>query len=167
MGLLNYFIKRAIKKEHDWEKIAYGDKIKQDLKIRQHNAYLEKDYPEYEKCTELFNYCIKNHKFNHELLYDFKNMVDEHLGTFQNRYNNYKFKNDVHEIYVKLKDEGLMRFDFQELNEFLTTLKGNEKIKSDTTISCPEYKDEKIEHNASLNFPEQKEEKVVNIEKYK
>lgn len=163
MGLLNYFIKRAIKKEHNWEKIAFNDKIKQDLKIRQHNAYLEKDYPKYEKCAELFNHCVKNHRFNQELLLDFKSMVNDHLGTYVEKYKNYKFKNDVHEIYVKLKDEGLMRFDFQELNEFLTILKGNEKIKTDKTISCPEYTDEKTEYN----IPEQQNEKVVNIEKYK
>lgn len=163
MSLLNYFIKRAIKKEFDWEKTNFGDSIKQDLKIKQHNAYLEKDYPEYEKCAELFNYCVKNHRFNHELILDFKNMVDEHLGTFVNRYKNYKFKNDVNEIYVKLKDEGLMRFDFKELNEFLTILKGNESVKTKEIIPCPEYTDEKIEYN----IPEQKNEKVIDIEKYR
>lgn len=164
MGLLNYFIKRVIKKEFDWEKTNYGNKIKQDLKIKQHTLYLENDYPEYEKCAELFNHCVKNKRFNQDLLLDFKGMVNDHLGTGIDKYKNYKFKNDVHEIYVKLKDENLMRFDFKEFDEFLTTLKGNESVKTNETISSPKYTEEKIEYD----IPEQKQdEKVVNIEKYK
>jgi hypothetical protein len=120
-----YLVRNLLKKEKDWEKEEdFKELLDLEMKAKQHRLYMEKDYPEYETCANHFNYCVKNNLLNRNLIIGFRKLVDKHLGDYTDNYRNYKFKNDIHEIKVKLKDEGLLRFDFQELDRFLNIVDG-------------------------------------------
>lgn len=99
-------------------KIVEKRNLKKDAKI-----IYEKEYkPYYEKTRDLFNQLMKNGSLSREEILEFKLLLNKCLGSYTHEYKNkkvFKFENDCHEIYTKLKSYNLDVNDWNILYEYL------------------------------------------------
>lgn len=79
---------------------------------------------DYDNLVNTLKFCMKNKILNREQILNFKSEVNNHLGKNKNHYT-FKFDNDLHEIYCKIKHKSLKSKDYQELLQVLTQYKAN------------------------------------------
>ena len=96
---------------------------------RRENSHLSKvmlctDIEMYHKCRESFGVLMKNGMLNKKEVIYLKNLINSCLGSnVLSHYDKFKFKNDAHEIYVKLKNSYLEKGDFEKIFEYLEECK--------------------------------------------
>ncbi|MCT8976278.1 hypothetical protein N4T77_06680 [Clostridium sp. CX1] len=75
-------------------------------------------YPLYLCVQQTFNYCIKNRLMKREDILYMKEMLNGFIKN-KNYYKDIKFKNDVHEIYKKLKSHNISEKQMKKLLDFV------------------------------------------------
>ena len=75
----------------------------------------------YEILRDSIKVLVQNSEINRRNLLIFKKELCNRVN--KEYYKNYKFENDMHEIYVKLKDENLTKEDYDNMMQLLLTLK--------------------------------------------
>lgn len=90
--MLQMILKIAIRKYLKPRKKVYVEQL----------LYSKEVYPIYIKVQKEFNYLVKNKLIKRPQLLEFKRLINSYINT--KYYSDYKFKNDIHEIYKKLKD---------------------------------------------------------------
>jgi hypothetical protein len=80
------------------------------------------DNQNYIKVKRLFNQSIKSGKLTREQLLSFKDILNTLLGKNLNHYTKFVFKNDCHEIYIKLKNSSLSELDYIQMYQYLNKL---------------------------------------------
>jgi hypothetical protein len=86
--------------------------------------------PLYIQGKELFSYLMKNSIMRSYDVKDFKNLIDVRLSASLTHYQTYTFKNDAHEIYVKMQNINLTQEDWHILINYLYEIKRNPIKKS-------------------------------------
>jgi cell division protein FtsL len=107
----NYFFDRLIKLTKEQKKLE-SERRKQKTQISNANPY-------YLQCKSMFNKLMKSGNMKRESILELKELIDLCLGNSVLKYNKYTFKNDAHEIYVKLQSETLNQLDYQQIIKFL------------------------------------------------
>lgn len=79
----------------------------------------ENHYQEYEHVKNMFNSMMKSGVLKHKELVKIKGRLNKLLGENLSHYKEFKFENDAHEIYTKLKNSNLVSDDYIELQEVL------------------------------------------------
>lgn len=90
--------------------------VKRSSKASEINTMPDKDY---ESAKQIFNCAMKNGQLNREKILGLKDLLNQMLSG-SNKYKSYYFKNDCHEIYVKLKDGRLGMLDYQKIIDYIT-----------------------------------------------
>lgn len=85
--------------------------------------------PMYEAGKKLFAQLMKEKKMRHYQIKDLKRVIDGCLGVHVEYYHNYKFKNDAHEVYVKMKNFNLNVYDWERILTFLADVADNPDFK--------------------------------------
>lgn len=80
------------------------------------------DYDELVKCIK---YLMSNRLMDREQILDFKSKVCKQLGKCNSHYKDFKWENDLQEIYTKIKNKHLKSEDYQELLSILGNYKAN------------------------------------------
>ena len=106
----NYFFDRLIKLTKEQRKL---EKEKKGGKSKKLNPY-------YKACRDLFNIQMRTGQLKREKLLDFKDLINLSLGDKILHYKDYRFKNDCHEIYCKLKSETFNQLDYEKFIKFLS-----------------------------------------------
>lgn len=92
----------------------------------------------YKQVVNVFKNSIKNQLLIREDILKFKNQLNLALGENLLHYQDFKFKNDCHEIYVKIKNKHLVNEDYNNLLVYLNYLLGskrNNEIKK-SKVNC-------------------------------
>lgn len=76
----------------------------------------------YKQVSKAFNYSIRQKLLKRNDIIRFKQEIDNLLRNNINHYQGFKFQNDAHEIYVKLKNQYLTKDDYECLLKFLNDL---------------------------------------------
>lgn len=79
--------------------------------------YPKQVYPLYLCVHQTFNYCIKNRLMKRDNILYMKEMLNSYVN--KNCYKNITFKNDIHEIYKKLKSHDIKPKQMQKLLDFV------------------------------------------------
>lgn len=79
---------------------------------------------DYEELVIALKFCMKHKLLNRKQILNFKSEVNNHLGDSKKHYT-FKFENDLHEIYCKIKNKSLKSKDYQELLQVLESYKTN------------------------------------------
>lgn len=74
-------------------------------------------YPVYIVVQNNFRYCMQHGLLNRQEILNFKYYLNKCVS--KNKYARVKFKNDAHEIYVKLKDTSISKKQMLKLNSYL------------------------------------------------
>lgn len=90
--LLQMILKTLIKKNLKPQRKVYVEQL----------LYNDQVYPIYIEVQKEFNYLVKNKIIKRSSILEFKRLINSYINT--QYYKDYKFKNDIHEIYKKLKD---------------------------------------------------------------
>lgn len=116
LNYINNLLRDSINKSKELSntKTMKGDKFKSRI-------VENKDYIELVTILKSF---MKNKILSREQILDFKEQVNNHLGESKNHYK-FKFDNDLHEIYSKLKNKSLKSSDYAELLQVLNNYKTN------------------------------------------
>lgn len=80
---------------------------------------------------------MKNGQLSRQQILGLKKLINVMLDGVK-KYDNYYFKNDAHEIYVKLKDDRLSTLDYQEIINYITT-----ELQVDSNLVTTENQDNK------------------------
>jgi hypothetical protein len=62
---------------------------------------------------------MKSGVMKRDKILELKDLIDLCLGDKVLKYNSYTFKNDAHEIYVKLQSDVLNQLDYERIIKFL------------------------------------------------
>lgn len=95
---------------------------KENRKEEKTTKYEQDVKPLYENGKIMFNNLIKSGKMKRCDINNLKNIIDGCLGKNSEYYKTYKFKNDAHEIYVKMKNFNLSVYDWCNILNFLNDL---------------------------------------------
>lgn len=76
----------------------------------------------YKQVSRAFNYSIRQKLLKRNDIIRFKQEINKLLNVNINHYQGFKFQNDAHEIYVKLKNRHLDETDYECLLNFLNEL---------------------------------------------
>lgn len=79
----------------------------------------ENYYQEYECVKNMFSSMMKSGSLKHKDIIKIKGKLNTLLGENLSHYKKFKFENDAHEIYTKLKNSHLVSSDYIELQEVL------------------------------------------------
>lgn len=112
----NYFFDRLIKLTKEQKKLE-SERRKEKVGVSSANPY-------YLQCKNLFNRQIKSGVMKREQILKLKDLIDLCLGDKVIKYNSYTFKNDAHEIYVKLQSDNLNQLDYEKIIRFLLQNQG-------------------------------------------
>lgn len=117
--ILGFYIKAKF-----FQKLKESKKkqVQQTHEIRKNTTLQPKQTctdPSYERARDVFNCAMKNGQLGRTDIIDIKKLIDVMLGNNQKKYEKYYFKNDAHEIYVKLKDGNLNVLDYQQIVDAL------------------------------------------------
>jgi F0F1-type ATP synthase alpha subunit len=127
-AVVNYSLKKYAvehKKEVNKEKKYNREMQKQEF-LRDYDAKIK---PLYTEGRNLFNLLMKQRKVHNYEIADLKAILNDRLGKYLDHYHNYKFKNDAHEIYVKMKNFNLNEYDWELILNYIHSLESNEPIK--------------------------------------
>lgn len=113
----NYFFDRLIKLTKEQKKIEQERRKTKELKSTANPYYLQ--------CKNLFNKQMKSGVIKRDQILELKDLIDLCLGDRVLKYNNYNFKNDAHEIYVKLQSDVLNQLDYEKISRFLLNVRKN------------------------------------------
>lgn len=86
----------------------------------------------YKQVSKAFNYSIRQKLLKRNDIIRFKQEINKFLNTNISHYQGFKFQNDAHEIYVKLKNRHLNESDYEYLLNILNELiknNGNDNLK--------------------------------------
>jgi hypothetical protein len=119
----------------------YKHKIEEQEFLRDYDTNVKPLYLE-AKC--LFASLMKQRKIHNYEINDLKAIIDNRLGRYVDHYHNYKFKNDAHEIYVKMKNFHLYEYDWEVILNFLHSMENNEPIKREKKPKEKKTKDKEI-----------------------
>jgi hypothetical protein len=72
----------------------------------------------YQDVKELFQSAMRSRRLSREQILYIKNMLNQFLKPY-NRYYQARYKNDVHEIYSKLRSPFLSNKEYQQLSKFI------------------------------------------------
>jgi hypothetical protein len=106
-----------VKRQHQVRK--GGDKkVKEVVKSKDtpHDKY-------YEIAKTTFNCAMKNGQLTRKEILGVKDLLNQML-TGTKKYDSYYFKNDCHEVYVKLKDGNLGMLEYQKIVDLILNNKG-------------------------------------------
>lgn len=78
--------------------------------------------PDYNKVKHLFNQSIKSGKLKRSQLLQFKDFINRLLDRNITYYSKFVFKNDCHEIYIKLKDSNFTKLEYIQMYQYLNRL---------------------------------------------
>lgn len=95
---------------------------KAEKKVKQ--KYLN-DNQNYNKVKSLFNSSIKAGNLKRDSLLQFKDFLNKLLGRNIVHYSKFVFKNDCHEVYIKLKNSSLSDVDYIQMYDYLNKLIDN------------------------------------------
>jgi hypothetical protein len=76
----------------------------------------------------LFGQLIKAGKIGKVEISKIKKMINDSLGCYVRDYRGKKYKNDIHEIYSKMKSKHIDKKEWVEILEYLNELKGVEIV---------------------------------------
>lgn len=112
-----YVAKEKAKRKKKESKKGGKGKTKQSKSKSSNVIEFDKDY---ELAKNAFNNAMKNGQLSRQQILGLKKLINVMLDGVK-KYDNYYFKNDAHEIYVKLKDDRLSTLDYQEIINYITT----------------------------------------------
>jgi hypothetical protein len=129
-AVIMHSLKReAVKHEKEVkEKEKYDRQTQKQEFLREYDAKIK---PLYTEGKNLFALLMKQRKVHNYEIADLKGIINNRLGKYAEHYHNYKFKNDAHEIYVKMKNFHLNEYDWELILNFLHVLEVNEPIKKE------------------------------------
>lgn len=122
LAILKVFFTRWVKeKSKEQEKKL---KEQQKLEAEARKKILLKDYnqnvkPLYEEGSNLFKSLLKSKKLKRDNILELKRLLDSSIGSYGEKYKKYTFKNDTHEIYVKMKSTKIDKYDWVKIIEYL------------------------------------------------
>ena len=121
------YINILLRDNIDKSKMALKTQNNNSSKQNKPNSHKPKvvNNQDYDELIQLLKYCMKNKLLDRQQILDFKNVLNEHLGSHKESYSNFNFKNDLHEIYVKSKNNVLTSKDYKELKMVLENYKIN------------------------------------------
>lgn len=83
------------------------------------------DNPKYDELVQCIKYLMRYKLMNREQILDFKSKVCKQLDKCNGHYKDFKWENDLQEIYTKIKNKHLKSEDYQELLQILENYKTN------------------------------------------
>lgn len=86
------------------------------------SQYKQNDNPNYVTLRDNIKDYSKSGKINREGILDFKNELDYRLGSNRYSYKEFSFENDMHEIYVKIKNSKFKDEDYLHLQQVLDNI---------------------------------------------
>jgi hypothetical protein len=113
-----------IQKEKDNKKEVwktYKTEVKKDAIDMKH--YEECVKPIYEFGRDEFNKLMQGRRMKYEDIQKFKALINNLLGDRISKYQDYTFKNDAHELYVKMKSTFLNENDWGKICTFLADVR--------------------------------------------
>jgi hypothetical protein len=136
ISFLAFYIKLVIATDMKKAKVEEDKErreIKKSKKEEQKQALL-KEYdtnvkPLYNEGKNLFSTLVKQGKLRKYEIKELKKIINDSLGANSEFYHNYKFKNDAHEIYVKMMNFNLNEYDWNRIIDYLHDKEDNECIK--------------------------------------
>ncbi|MHB9946974.1 hypothetical protein CF095_16565 [Clostridium botulinum] len=81
--------------------------------------YKQKVYQLYLETSNYFRIALQNKILTRTEILEFKNMLNTALEGNLKQYRNFKFKNDAHEIYTKLKSHHIQEKDMVALRDYI------------------------------------------------
>ena len=123
LNYVNNLLRDSINKSKQINDMKGGSKNKSNNNISQIKPKVISN-EDYDVLVNALKFCMKNKILNREQILNFKAEVNNHLGENKNHYT-FKFDNDLHEIYSKIKHKSLKSKDYQELLEVLNNYKVN------------------------------------------
>lgn len=81
--------------------------------------------PKYDELVQCIKYLMRYKLMNREQILDFKSKVCKQLGKCNGHYKDFKWENDLQEIYTKIKNKCLKSEDYQELLSILESYRIN------------------------------------------
>lgn len=113
LNYINNLIQDSIKKSKELNSlnIKYRPNERGDNKSFKRKVIDNEDYI---RLVESLKYSMKNKQLSRQQILDFKNKINSYLGSEKDCYT-FKFDNDLHEIYCKIKNKSLTSRDYQEL----------------------------------------------------
>ncbi|AVP64995.1 hypothetical protein C3B64_12320 [Clostridium botulinum] len=81
--------------------------------------YKQKVYPLYLETRNCFRIALQNKMITRKEILEFKSMLNKALVGELGTYKKYKFENDAHEIYTKLKDHHIRETDMVALKDYI------------------------------------------------
>jgi hypothetical protein len=86
----------------------------------------------YEQAKTIFNVAMKNGQLSRQDILGLLDLINKMLGNESLKYEKYYFKNNCHEIYVKLKNGSLNQLDYQMIVDYLLKETSKDKSKAIT-----------------------------------
>lgn len=123
----NMFLQIAKMEKEGMSKNQYkksGVKTKSSSNTRQYEPKTITN-KEYDELIKKLKYCMKNKLLTREDVLSFKKEIVDLLNTYNKDYSKFKFENDMHEIYVKLKNKHLNSENYVNLNRYIDSLVKN------------------------------------------
>lgn len=105
--MLQMIIKSLIKKHFKPKKRVYVEQL----------LYPKQVYPIYLEVRDKFKFCVQNRLIKRPQLLEFKKLINSYIDL--THYKNYKWTNDMHEIYKKLKDTTFTKKQMLSLKDYL------------------------------------------------
>lgn len=81
--------------------------------------YNKKTYPIYLEVRNCFRIALRNKILTRTDILEFKELLNKSLEGNLKQYQSYKFKNDAHEIYTKLKSHHITENDMTALKDYI------------------------------------------------
>lgn len=144
LSILGFYIKAiicsdlkkyAMHTKKEVEKLKEQEKYNREAQKREFlREYDAKIKPMYLEAKNLFCLLMKQRKVHSYEVADLKKILNERLGKYADHYHNYKFKNDAHEIYTKMKNFHLNEYDWELILNFIHGLEANEPIKREKKV---------------------------------
>lgn len=85
------------------------------------DVYANEGMQHYQDTHYLFNQLMRAGKLKRNDILQLKRMINDALGSYCSQYNKKEYKNDCHEIYVKLKSKQIDKKEWLEIIQFLTS----------------------------------------------
>lgn len=83
--------------------------------------YSKEVFPLYLEVRDTFKHCIQNKLIKRPQLLEFKRIINSYINT--SYYKDYKWSNDVHEIFKKLKDTTFTKKQMLNLKAYISQFK--------------------------------------------
>lgn len=122
LNYLNILLKDNINKS---KVLMQQNKTKQDDSNKHPTKKVENE--DYDVLITVLKQNMKDKKLNRNNILDFKSKLNECLGEHFSHYGKFNFKNDMHEIYIKLKNNCLTSKDYKDLLLLLNSYSQRDK----------------------------------------